>query len=117
MNDCLHSLFAAWGTPSPEARATHTDAAIGPNFYYADPNTPAPIEGRDAYLTYIAQFAEMMPGASAEVVAVSSHNSHARATVDFSSGGKRMMRGQYFADFQDGRIVRLIGFTGTGEPE
>ena len=117
MNDCLHTLFAAWGEPSPEVRAAHTDAAIGPNFYYADPNTAAPIKGRDAYLAYIAQFSEMMPGASAEVVSVSSHNTHARATVDFSSGGKRMMRGQYFADIEDGMVVRLIGFTGTGEPE
>lgn len=116
MTDSIHTLFSAWGDPSPDARATKTDAAIGTEFYYADPNAPAPIRGRDAYLAYIGQFGDMMPGASAEVVAVAEHNGHARATVDFLKDGARMMRGQYFADLDGGRVVRLIGFPGMGDP-
>ncbi|MEX0366897.1 MAG: nuclear transport factor 2 family protein [Ruegeria sp.] len=117
MTDCIHTLFAAWGDPSPEGRAEKTDAAIGPNFYYSDPNAPEPVQGRDAYLAYIAMFGEMMPGASAKVVHISEHRSHARATVDFLKDGALMVRGQYFADLEDGRVVRLIGFPGMGEPE
>ncbi|WP_291731237.1 nuclear transport factor 2 family protein [Leisingera sp. F5] len=117
MTDSLITLFAAWGDPSPEDRAAKTDAALGPRFYYSDPNTPVPIEGRDAYLDYIAQFSAMMPGAAAKVVAVSEHHGHARATVDFLKDGQLMVRGQYFADLEDAKVVRLIGFTGMGEPD
>lgn len=117
MTDCIHSLFAAWGDPSPDGRAAKTDAAIGDEFYYADPNTPDPVRGRDAYLAYIAMFAQMMPGASASVANLSEHHGHVRATVDFLKDGNRMMRGQYFADVVDGKVARLVGFPGTGEPE
>lgn len=117
MNDLLDTLFSAWGDPSADGRAAKTDAAIGPDFYYADPNGPGPVTGRDAYLGYLAQFGEMMPGGSAKVVNVSAHNGHARATVDFLKDGNRMMRGQYFADLKDGKISRLIGFPGMGEPD
>ncbi len=117
MTDCLETFFSAWGDPSSDGRAVKTDAAIGPDFYYADPNAPEPLTGRDAYLAYLARFTEMMPGASAEVVAKSAHHGHARATVDFLKDGNRMMRGQYFADIENGRISRMVGFTGMGEPE
>lgn len=117
MTTCIHTLFSAWGAPSPEERAAKTDAAIGPNFYYSDPNAPDPIQGRDAYLDYIAQFSAMMPGATAKVVAVSEHHGHLRATVDFVKDGQRMMRGQYFADLEKHRLLRVIGFSGMGEPD
>lgn len=115
MTDCLHTLFSAWGDPSPEARATKTDAAIAPDFYYCDPNAPAPIYGRDDYLAYIQMFGEMAPDAKAEVVAVSERHGHARATVAFVMG-ERTQYGQYFADISEGKITRLIGFAGMGEP-
>jgi hypothetical protein len=87
---CLHTLFSAWGAPSPEERTAKTDAAIGPIFYYSDPNAPDPIEGciqgREAFSDYIAQFTAMM-------------------------------RGQYFADMAEDRLLRLIGFSGMGEPD
>ncbi len=117
MTNPIISLFSAWGDPSPDGRASKTDAAIAADFYYADPNTPDPVTSRDAYLAHIAQFAEMMPGASAQVAALSEHHGHIRATVDFLKDGNRMMRGQYFAEMKDNRITRLIGFTGMGEPE
>lgn len=117
MTDCLHTLFSAWGDPSAESRAAKTDAALASDFYYSDPNTTDPVIGRDAYLTYITGFGDNMPGASAQVVAVAFHHGHARATVDFNKDGARMMRGQYFADIDDGRVTRLIGFPGMGEPD
>jgi len=117
MTTCLHRLFSAWGDPSPDTRASLTDAAIGPDFYYSDPNAPDPIRGLAAYLDYIAQFSEMMPGARAEVVAISEHHGHLRTTVDFTKDGQRLMRGQYFADVSEGRLQRVIGFSGMGEPD
>jgi hypothetical protein len=71
MTDCIHTLFSAWGAPSAEERAAATDAAILPDFYYADPNAPAPIHGRDDYLAYIQMFGEMAPGAVAKGVNIS----------------------------------------------
>jgi len=117
MTTCIHTLFSAWGDPNADSRASKTDAAVGSSLYYADPNTPAPIRSRDAYLEHLAMFGQMMPGATARVVALSEHNGHVRATVDFLKGDETMMRGQYFADIQDGKVVRLIGFPGMGEPQ
>ncbi|EBA15000.1 hypothetical protein RSK20926_03932 [Roseobacter sp. SK209-2-6] len=117
MTTCIHTFFEAWGVTSPELRAEKTAAAIGPNFYYSDPNAVEPIRGQEAYLDYIAQFSAMMPGASARVLSVSQHHGHLRATVEFAKDGKRMMLGQYFADLTDGKLCRVIGFTGMGEPD
>ena len=116
MTDCIHTLFLAWGDPSPEARATATDAAIGPELYYSDPNPPAPIHSCDDYLTYIQMFGEMAPGAIAKVVDISEKNGHARATVDFIINETITQRGQYFVDLKDGKIARIVGFSGMGEP-
>ena len=117
MTDALRTLFSARGDPSPDSRAEKTDAAIGSGFCYTDPNTPERVTGREAHLACIAQFGAAMPGASAQVIALSRHHGHARAAVDFLKDGALVMRGQYFADIADGGIARLIGFPGMGEPE
>jgi len=117
MTECVHTLFSAWGDPSGDVRAEKTDAAIGTPFYYADPNTPEPLHDRASYLAHIAKFGDMMPGASARVVATSTTHNHVRATVDFLKDGTPMMRGQYFADIKDGKITRLVGFPGMGETD
>lgn len=116
MSDTITSFFAAWGEPDMPKRAAMTAGAISDNFYYADPNAPDVITSLVGFVAYLGMFSKAMPGASAEVVSVSEHNGHARATVDFKSNGQTMMRGQYFADLDDeGRITRMVGFTGTGE--
>jgi hypothetical protein len=84
---------------------------------YIDPNVSAPITTRDGYLAYVTTFGEGMPGASAQVVAVSEHHDHMRATVDFCKDGEPMMRGQYYAEIEYGKVTKLVGFMGTGEPE
>ena len=116
MTDCIHTLFSAWGDPSPEARATATDAAIGPEFYYSAPNAPAPIHVRDDYLAYIQMFGEMALGAIAKVIDISEKHGHARATVDVVINENMSQRGQYFVDLKDGKIARIVGFTGMGDP-
>jgi hypothetical protein len=116
MTDCIYAFFSAWGDPSPESRAQKTDAAGSPKFYYSDPNAPAPLTDSDAYLTYLAMFGDMAPGATARVVAVDARDSFARITVDFVITQSMIKRGQYFADLAEGKITRIIGFAGMGEP-
>ena len=115
--DSLRMLFSAWGQPEPDDRAATTDAAIDTGFEYTDPSLPGIMAGREAYLAHLDQFGAAMPGASAEVVDISETNGFARVTVDFFAGGKAMMRGQYFAEMSDGKVRRIVGFTGTGTPE
>ncbi|MEP5758025.1 MAG: nuclear transport factor 2 family protein [Litoreibacter sp.] len=117
MTDCIHAFFSAWGDPSDESREEKTRAALASNFYYADPNAPEPITDFDTYLSYVKIYGDMMPEGTAEVVSVSEHNCHARATVAFCKAGVAMQHGQYFADIVDGKITRLIGFAGLGEPK
>jgi hypothetical protein len=116
MTDCIHTLFSAWGDPSAEARAAATDDATLADFYYSDPNAPAPIHGRDDYLAYLQMFGDMAPGAVAKVVNISEKHGHARATVDFIINENISQRGQYFVDLKDGKIARIFGFSGMGEP-
>ncbi len=118
MADALTAVFSAWGDSDPKSRAATLGAALAPEFYYADPQVPSPITNLDDFLGYLAGFTEHMPGASAQVAGKpSAHNGHVRVFVDFMKDGARMMRGQYFADLDDtGRITRLIGFAGTGDP-
>ena len=114
MTDCLHTLFSAWGDPDPAARTAKTEAAAHSDLYYSDPNAPTPIHGRDDYLAYIQMFGDMAPGATAKVVALSERHGHVRATVAFVMG-ERTQYGQYFAELSEGKINRLIGFSGMGE--
>ena len=111
----LGALFRAWGAPEAE-RPALIDAAVAPDFYYADPHAPAPITSAASFLEFIAGFSRNMPGAAAELVEpVDMHHGHARCTVRFLNGGKVMMTGQYFADLDgEGRVSRLIGFAGRG---
>ncbi|WP_297339572.1 nuclear transport factor 2 family protein [Pseudophaeobacter sp.] len=117
MTTCLHTLFLAWAAPSPEQRAALTDAAIGPNFYSSNPNAPDPIQGRDAYLDDLAQFSAMKPGATAKVVSVSEHYGQLRAIFAFVKAGQRMLRDQSFVELAQHRLLRVIGFSGMGEPD
>lgn len=117
MSDAINSFFAAWGMDDAAARADAVSGAAAPDFAYTDPNTPQTITSVDGFLDYIAMFTTNLPGATAEVVDTSAHNGFARATVDFMRDGVPLVRGQYFADLDsDGRITRIVGFTGTGEP-
>lgn len=117
MTTCLPTLFLAWAAPSPEQRAAITDAAIGPNFYSSNPNAPDPVLGRQAYLGHIAQMSATLPGATAAGCIASVHNGHLRAILDFVKAGQRMLRDQSFVELAQHRLLRVIGFSGMGEPD
>lgn len=118
MSESIEKSFAAWGETDAEKRAAMIADTTGDGFTYADPNTPEPITSAEAFNDYLAMFTQHMPNAGARVVSVSQHHGYARATVAFTADGREMMRGQYFADLDaQGKITRLIGFTGTGEED
>ena len=115
MNAALSEFFAGWGA----ADATgNIKAAFGNSIYYCDPQCAAPITDADGLAQMVAIFGQHMPGGSAQVVKLDEHHGHARATVAFMMGDKPMMHGHYFADLDaDGKILRLVGFPGLGQPD
>lgn len=118
MAEALDTFFAAWEVEDSQVRLALLEEATGARFYYLDPNTPDPITSIAAMNDYLAMFSANMPGAAAAVVNAIEHHGFARATVAFRKDGTTMMHGQYFADLDStGRITRLIGFPGMGEPE
>lgn len=118
LSDSLDTFFAAWEVDNTDARRALLEEATGARLFYLDPNASKPITSLAAMNDYLAMFNTNMPGASAAVVNCFEHNGYARATVAFRKEGTTMMHGQYFADLDStGRITRLIGFPGMGEPE
>lgn len=118
MAEALDTFFAAWEVADSAVRLALLTEAVGARLYYLDPNTPDPVTSLTAMNDYLAAFSAKMPGAAAAVIDATEHHGFARATVAFRKDGTTMMHGQYFADLDSsGRILRLIGFTGTGAPE
>ena len=81
---------------------------------YAGPRTEGQTTGRDVRAKYAGMFASGgMPGG---VGNTSTTLSHGRATLQFGEGEQPRM-GQYGVDMDDnGKIVRIVGFAGMGEP-
>jgi len=73
---------------------------------------------RDAQVKqYVGQFSKMAPGMPVTVTQMSTTLNFVRATVRFGEGEHSQL-GQYTCELNDeGKLVRLIGFTGTGAPE
>ncbi|MEJ6399038.1 nuclear transport factor 2 family protein [Yoonia sp. 208BN28-4] len=117
MSDALKNFFAAWAEPDADKRNSMIDAAVDPAILYADPRTEAPLTDLAALKDYVAMFSQMAPGMPVACVNVSNTLHFARATVHFGEGDKAQT-GQYIADLDaGGKITRLIGFVGMGEPQ
>lgn len=115
MTTSISEFFNGWGAEDATANIT---AAFGDSVYYCDPQCPAPLTDVAGLAQMVAMFGQHMPGGSAEVVKIDEHNGHARATVAFKMGDKAMMHGHYFADLDaNGKIIRLVGFPGLGQPD
>jgi len=116
MTDKISLFFDAWGMADSDRMQALQDAAH-PDLIYTDPNTAEPVVGLGAMDQYLAMFIQHMPGSAAKAVSVDTHFNYARVTVDFLMKGAATMRGQYFAELDDdGRISRMVGFIGTGDP-
>lgn len=118
MSDQIQRLFMAWGNSDADARAAELKDTLASEFYYADPNAPDPITDAEAFVTYVGMFTQYAPGATARVANLTECKGHHRATVVFEMADGKQQFGQYFVDLSDdGRIARIIGFVGLGEPD
>ena len=114
MAHSIETFFAAWA----DGDAGKVTAAVTEQATYRDPRTPEPLTSAAAMADYVAMFSQHAPGAVAEVVNLSECGPHMRATVAFKMADGMVQHGQYFCDMaEDGRISRMVGFVGTGEPE
>ncbi len=118
MSTAAERFFTAWGEADATARISRINAAMVPNASYADPRTPAPINGTGEIADYVAMFSQNAPGAVAEVVKSDSQAGFTRVTVAFKMADGMLQHGQYFLEHDtQGLITRMVGFAGTGAPE
>ncbi len=117
MSGPLEMFFAAWGQTDPEERSRLVGEALDLDGTYADPMTPAPLVGPAPAIEYVAMFSENAPGATATVIDAQEQHGTTRATVEFEMADGHKQHGQYFVEFAEGgRISRMVGFVGTGDP-
>ena len=117
MDNALDRFFSAWGEAAPDARRDLIAGAMAESITYADPRTQEPITDLDALVAYVGQFTENAPGWSARVLRTDTTAGYARSLVGFGDADGVKQHGQYFSETDgEGRLTRLIGFVGTGEP-
>lgn len=121
MQKSVETFFSAWGMSDADARQAAIAKAMTSNASYADPRSPDILNGIDAIAEYVAMFSANAPGWEATVVKTSETAGMMRATVAFGGmgpdGKKMVQNGQYFAEFSDGKISRMVGFVGMGEAD
>lgn len=118
MSKALSLFFDAWQIESADRRRELIEKAVSPDIRYDDPRTSHSINGVAALCNYVGMFSANAPGWSAKVVDTSATAGMVRATVAFGGpgpdGSDMVQLGQYFAEFTDDQISRLVGFAGTG---
>lgn len=121
MREAIETFFGAWGMSDADARVAAISNVYTSDGGYADPRSSGLLTGIDAIAGYVGMFSENAPGWTAEVVNAAETDDVMRATVAFGGmgpdGSKMVQHGQYFVDFDGGKISRMIGFVGLGEPE
>ena len=120
MSDAVTAFFDTWGLSDDDARAKAIAAVYSEDGTYADPRAQEPMVGPEAVAAYVNMFSANAPGWTAKVVTSDEIAGAVRATIAFGGlgpdGNEMVQLGQYFAETSDGRITRMIGFVGTGEP-
>ncbi|WP_119396536.1 nuclear transport factor 2 family protein [Salinibius halmophilus] len=117
----IEVFFSAWELNDSAERLDRLKTAMQTSVTYADPKTPDSIAGIGAVNDYLGMFSANAPGWTASVVKQDTIASVTRVTVAFSGlgpGGKAVTQhGQYFCELEDDKLIRMIGFVGTGEPQ
>ena len=114
MTTSINDFFTAWTNADGDARVALISGAMAEGAFYADPRTDAPMTDATAIADYVGMFASM--GMPVTVVNLSTTLTHVRATVQFGEGDQGQM-GQYCVDLDAaGKITRMVGFAGMGEP-
>ncbi|EET46878.1 hypothetical protein [Thalassobium sp. R2A62] len=114
MTTSTEQFFGAWGEAHAAARVGAVRAAMTDAATYADPRTPEPLTGADAVTGYVGMFVEMAPGAQAVVIKSDTNGASERATIAFRMADGKEQLGQYFIDHDGDKIVRMVGYVGTG---
>lgn len=118
MPDSVTAFFATWAETNAESREAALVTAMANTFTYCDPNAPEMLTDLAALNSYIGMFTQYAPGATAQVVRNSETKGHHRVTVAFRMADGKEQLGQYFVELDaDGRVQRMVGFAGLGEPE
>lgn len=118
MSNSTTNFFDGWSMADDALRLRKISAAFDPQGSYADPMTDAPLEGAEAVSDYVGNFTKAAPGATVSVVKSDTRHGVERATISFQMADGNAQTGQYFVEHgTDGRIVRMVGFVGTGAPE
>jgi len=120
MAGVIERFFEAWSMTDEAERRDTISEVFESSGQYADPRSPDVLVGHDAIADYVAMFSANAPGWTARVVKSDRTAGLTRATVAFGGkgpdGSEMIQHGQYFAETNDERIERLIGFVGTGAP-
>lgn len=118
MTDPIPAFFSAWSMTDGAARLAVLAQCATDQLSYADPRSPTVLTGLDQVNGYLAAFCEMAPGMEARVIHTATVQGSHRVTVAFGMpGAEQAQRGQYFVDLAaDGKIARMVGFAGMGEP-
>ena len=121
MTTRLETFFDAWGMADDAARSKAIITVYSADGTYADPRSPSTLVGPEAITEYVAMFSANAPGWTAKVVKTDETAGLLRATVAFGGQGpdgeQMVQHGQYFAEIADDKIIRMVGFVGTGAPE
>jgi hypothetical protein len=121
MRNSIETFFDAWGLPDPAQRAAAIEASVAETAVYADPRSEGVLTGPKAITQYVSMFSANAPGWTAQVVKSDEVAGMTRVTVAFGGrtpdGNQMVQHGQYFADISGGKIIRMVGFVGTGAPE
>ena len=119
MDTLISAFFDAWSITDAENRAAKIASAVSDSIQYDDPRTPATITGISKLADYVGMFSANAPGWTAKLVKADSIAGTTRATIAFGGmgpDGKEMVQlGQYFIEYKDEKISRMVGFAGTGE--
>ena len=117
MSKEIHAFFEAWSIGDAEKRNAQIDGSIADTIFYADLRTPEPITDGAALKDYVAMFSQMAPGMPVSVGKISTTLEFVRATILFGPVGQAQT-GQYTIETDpNGKLTRMIGFVGLGEPE
>ena len=117
MTTTVERFFTAWAIADDSERDAQVKETLDAHAFYVDPRTQAPLTEAGAIMQYVGQFSKMAPGMPVAVTGMSTTLDFVRATVRFGEGEHSQL-GQYTCELNDeGKLVRLIGFTGTGAPE
>lgn len=121
MADPIELFFDAWGMSDEASRAETIRSVYASGGSYADPRSDGVLSGPDAIAHYVSAFSANAPGWTAKVVKSDATAGAIRATVAFGGKGpdgtEMVQHGQYFAEMDGAKIVRMTGFVGTGAPE